>query len=375
MKIFISAGEPSGDLYGSILAKELKNQVPGIEITGIGGDLMAEAGVKLIKSIDELSIFGFYEGIKSYPQVRKILKETISYLRKNPPDLLLPIAFSNFNLLLLSPHLINYPFNHLTIYFGPPQLWAWGTWRKYFLKKYVDKVICLFPFEEEFFKNLGIDAAYLGNPLLDHIKSEHSRPVFFKTYSLNPDSYILSLMPGSRPDEIRHHLPLMLRVFSELNKNFQNLNGFVILSENIKFQDLPHIDRLFYVDQDKYEVLRHSDLILLSSGTAALEAMILQTPAVSIYTLSPLSYLTARLTVKLNNFTIPNLIAGKEIMPELVQPVFRTLYPLVFDLLKNKYKREEIKKKFIETKRRLGSTGAQERIVQEILKLVKRLKG
>jgi len=120
--------------------------------------------------------------------------------------------------------------------------------------------------------------------------------------------------------------------------------------------------------------MKHSDLILLSSGTAALEALILETPAVSIYTLSPLSYRIARLTVKLQNFSLPNLIAEKEIMPELVQPDFRTLYPLVSDLLNNRYKREEIKKEFIETRQRLGPAGAQKRIGQQILKMVKKVK-
>jgi lipid-A-disaccharide synthase len=373
VKIFISAGEPSGDLYGAILVQELKRQVPGIELEGIGGKLMAEAGVHLIKSIDELAIFGFYEGVKSYPKVRKVLREIVSHLRQNPPDVLLPIAFSNFNLMLLKNYLTSAswrgePFNHLPVYyFAPPQLWAWGRWRGRLLKKYADAVICLFPFEEGFFNNMGINAVYLGNPLQDYVKSRQSKSAFLKTWSLNPDSCILSLMPGSRTDEVRHHLPLMLEIFSALGKDFPDLYGFVILSENIEFPDLPQADRLFYIRNRKYDIMKNSDLILLTSGTAALEAMILETPAVSIYTLSPLSYRIARFAVKLNSFSIPNLIAEKEIMPELVQPDFNTLYPMVFDLLMNQSMRQEVKKDFIEAKYRLGPPGAQKRIVKKIL--------
>lgn len=356
MKIFISAGEPSGDLYGALIAKELKRYA---DISGIGGELMRKAGVKLIRTIEGLSILGFNEGLLSYPRVKGIFNEILHYLYKNPPDILIPIAFSEFHLFLLRrlPSIKTY-------YLAPPQLWAWGKWRKYFLKGKVDKIICILPFEQEFFAKMGIDAVYFGNPLVDYVKAKKPKIEILKDYRLGSDTRILTLMPGSRKEEIHHHLPLMLEIFNRLRRDIPDIAGFVIMKDRISSDN-----RLIYTDKDKYDIMASSDLILLASGTACLEATILNVPFVSIYRLSPISWILGKILVKLKWFSLPNIILSKDVVPEYIQPQFKPLYSLILDLLESPIKRERIRQDLNRVRRLLGPKGAVKRIAEFITRV------
>ncbi len=350
MRIFLSAGEPSGDLYGALIGKELKRYG---DVEGMGGEEMRRVGVRVLRDIEGLSVFGFSEGLFSYPLIRKVMRRLLNYLRRNPPDIFVPIAFSGFHLLLLQhlPHLT-------TIYLAPPQLWAWGKWRKYFLRR-IHKIICLFPFEESFFRRIGMDAVYLGNPLLDYVKGRMRREELFKLYKLDPDVSLLTLMPGSRPKEVRYHLPLMLEVLRALRREDPKVMGFVISKKG------PALEGVIYTQENRYDIMAQSRLVLLSSGTAALEAAILQVPFVSIYRLSPISWIIAKLMVKLENFSLPNIIASKELMPELAQPSFRSLYPLVLKVWKDSFR---LRKSLKIIKELLGPKDAAKRVARWVVK-------
>jgi lipid-A-disaccharide synthase len=357
-KVFISTGEPSGDLYGSLITKELLTIDKNFEISGIGSNQMQKSGVNLIKNSDELTTFGFYEGIKNYSRLRKIYQEVLSYLDSFRPDIFLPISFGGFNIRLARAMK---KLNTKVVYFAPPQLWAWGKWRAKELRQNTDKVICLFPFEEKFFQDLGINAIYLGNPLLDYVKTECDSPAT----SLGPipsETKIITFMPGSRKEEIANHLPLMLEIFQRLKHDISNIYGFAITDEN---KSLPHIENLFYTIEEKYQIMAKSDLIVLGSGTASLEASILEVPHIAIYRLSFASYLLARSLVKIKRFALANIILQEDIVPEYIQPTFTKIYPSIIEMLSNPNTsmREQLSKIWSI----LGPSGAIQRISQAIL--------
>ncbi len=358
MKIFISTGEPSGDLYGSLIAKELLTINKNLKISGIGSNLMQKSGVNIIECSEGLTTFGFLEGLKNYSRLKKVFQELMRHPIAFKPDIFVPISFSGFNIRLAKKLK---QIGTKVIYFAPPQLWAWGKWRAKELRNNTDKVICLFPFEEKFFQDLGINAIYLGNPLLDYIDHE------YKSQSVNlnnipTDSKIITFMPGSRNEEIRHHLPLMLKIFKKLKSEINNLYGFVII-ENYDY--LPNIDKLYYTKDSKYNIIAKSNLIVLSSGTASLEAAILNVPHISIYHLSTPSYLFARVLVKAKSFTLTNLILHGDVVPEFIQPTYSKLYPAVIKLLNspNNVMIEQLSR----IKNILGQSDSIKRIAQAIL--------
>ena len=319
---------------------------------------MQKYGVNIIRSLEGLTTFGFLEGFKNYSRLKNVFQEIISYLNDYKPDIFVPISFGGFNIKLAKKLK---QIGIKVIYFAPPQLWAWGKWRAKKVRNYTDKVICLFPFEENFFRNLGINAIYLGNPLLDYVEQESKiQAAFLNNIPIN--SKIITFMPGSRKEEIKNHLPLMINIFNKLKMQFNNLYGFVITD---KKDYLPNIDMLYFTKEGKYQIMAKSDLIVLSSGTTSLEAAILNVPHIAIYHLSAPSYFLARVLVKTKNFALTNLILENDVIPELIQPTISKVYPVVYKLLNssNSVMIEHLSR----IRNIIGQPNSIKRIAQEII--------
>lgn len=343
--------------------KELLSIDNTLVISGIGGELLSKCGVRIIQDSSELTTFGFYEGLRNYPRLKRIYQKVVNYLKAFCPDIFLPIAFGGFNLKLA--RLIK-KMGKKVVYFAPPQLWAWGKWRAKTLRENTDKVICLFPFEAKFFQDLKINAVYLGNPLLDYLKPvvNHLPPIL---NNIPVAAKIITFMPGSRKEEIKHHLPLMLKIFERLKVEFDNTYGFVITpSDDYK----PNLDRLYYTIESKYLIMAKSDLIILSSGTASLEAAILEVPHIALYHLSPITYLIARSMVRLKRFTLANILLGENVVPEFVQPTFNKVFPKIIELLTSPNK--TIRNSLSRVKKILGEPGASQRIAHAIISQINR---
>jgi len=348
IKIFFSVGEASGDLYASIIIKQLLNQgIKPSNIYAIGGAKIRETGIQIIRDISDLGVFGFVEGISSYFRIKKIYNKTKEMLEEIKPDIFIPVAFAGFNLPLVK---FAHNLNIKVIYFVPPQLWAWGKFRSRMLKKYCAKVICLFPFEQKFYERLGINAIYLGNPLIDYIKVSMTKQkvasipdlVARTGLNLNAQSGWLSFMPGSRPSEINVHLPLMIKIIKKLQADYKDIYQYFILTDQPRIAEQMKHEAVFFGTDYKYEIMANSDLILLASGTASLEAALLGVPHIAIYRLSALTFLFAKSFLNIKTFALPNILLQKTIVPEFAQPNFSEVYDYCSLLLSDASARTKI---------------------------------
>lgn len=320
MKYYIIAGEASGDLYGSNLVRELKLKDSKADIRAWGGDLMQEQGVNLVKHYKDHNYMGFLEVIRNLGTILKNITFCKQDIKAFSPDALILIDFPGFNM-RIAKYFSQYSFPIL--YYIAPQVWAWKENRVEAIKKYVDKLYVILPFEKEFLKKHGVESNYMGHPLLEHIlnfknKASVSESKFIVKHGLEVGKPIISLLPGSRKQEIEKKLPVMLRAVSpyykEFNiviagmKNFKDLYGKITSNSSAKV-----------IYMDTYNLLNNSSRALVTSGTATLETAFFNVPQIVCYKTSWLSYIIAKSLVKIKYISLVNLIMDKEIVKELIQ--------------------------------------------------------
>jgi len=315
----IVAGEVSGDMYGGRLAKALLALEPEIKLNGVGGDMMAEAGVELQVHIRDLSVMGLWEVVSEMGRLRKILNEVKESMRELRPDGLVLIDFYRFNIeLAKEAKRLGIP----VVYYVAPKLWVWGKGRIKHLKKYVDHILAIFPFEEEFFSSLGMPVSYVGNPLAEILgDSTADGPLLRKAVG----ETVVSLLPGSRTSEVRQLLPHFLRAAKLISRELEGKVKVYLplpqtiplaLVENMIAQD--GIEVTVIAGRSR-EVLRISDISLVASGTATLEAFLLGIPQVVAYRTSWLTYFLGKRIIKIERFSLPNILAGRDVVEELLQ--------------------------------------------------------
>jgi lipid-A-disaccharide synthase len=317
----IIAGETSGDLHGGQLVKELKALDPGLEIFGIGGDRMRAGGMELLYHVRELSFMGLAEVIGHLPFIRSVMKklEAEQYARK--PDAVVLIDYPGFNLRFARKvKKAGIP----VVYFISPKVWAWGRGRVRQIRKLVDKMLCILPFEEDFYRGRRINARYVGNPLMDVVKTGQNREQFCKNNGLDPKRHLVGLLPGSRKQEVELILPVMLQtamMLREKDPALQFALGLAPGMERERIEDMIAVCGLetALIEGPVYDLMFHSRLLLAASGTATLEAGISGTPMIIIYKTSPLTYFIGRRLIKVPDIGLVNLVAGKRVVPEFLQ--------------------------------------------------------
>lgn len=308
-RIFISVGDPSGDIHASKLMEQLLKLNPDIEFVGIGGKEMEKFNFKSIVPMEKISVVGFWEVAKRYSFFKNLLEESKKYIKDNNVDLFLPIDYPGFNIKLASyVKEIKIP----VVYYIAPQLWAWGKSRTEKLKKSIDKLLVAFPFEEEFFKNEGINAKFVGHPLLDNKK--------FEEVNFKRDNNLIALLPGSRLQEVRNHLKLFMNVIEEANK----LNKFqfaIAKSSNIDISEYQEILKLNNVEiwEDSIKLMKTAKIGIVKTGTSNLEAALCGLPFIMIYKTSLLTYSIGRYLINLDYISLVNILQNKSIIPELIQ--------------------------------------------------------
>ncbi len=319
-KLLIIAGEPSGDLHGSNLMKELKKKDTNIEFFGVGGDKMIDAGLKASYHIRDLSFLGIIEVIKHIPFIKKVKKNLISLVNKEKIGTAVLIDYPGFNLSIAkSLHILGIK----NIYYISPQIWAWGKGRIKKIKKIIDKMIVFFPFEEKLYQNNNVASNFVGHPLVKSISNYNfcTKNELIKKLNLDNDKDILLLLPGSRKQELEKILPIVLEASEKISKKF-NLQTVVACADSIDedfFNSFAKQYHFHLVKGNTYNLLKNSKFGIIKSGTSTLEAGIIGTPFIVVYKTNYLTYLIGKTLIKIKNIALVNIVAEKNIITELIQ--------------------------------------------------------
>ena len=318
-EIVIITGELSGEIHAFHLIDELKSSFD-FQFSGIGSSKLREMGVNVVYDYKNISLTGLSEIFSKLHHIRDAFNKIKKHLREKKPSLLILVDFPGFNMRIARfAHNLGIP----VIYFIPPQIWAWRKKRIYKIKKYVNKVICILPFEKKIYEDHSIDAVYAGHPYMEIVRPLHSREDFLKIAGIDGKGPVLTIMPGSRDNEVEKHMPVLMEIVEAIEKRVENLKILLPLAENIDRKIIEKYRKgnieITYLKGLSYDALTNSDLAIIASGSATLEAAILGTPTIVIYKISPLSYIFARLLVKIKYISLPNIIAGEEVFPEFIQ--------------------------------------------------------
>jgi len=373
----IIAGEASGDLHGAGVVRELRRRRPDIDIFGIGGDKMQREGMRLVYNVRELAVMGFWEVIQHLPLLRSVERTLGALLTMRRPDVLVLIDYPGFNLRfanLARRHHIK------IVYYISPQVWAWNPGRVRKMKGLIDKMLVVFPFEKQIYEKEGIDVEFVGHPLLEELYEPQSRDAFCKRYALQREKLTVGLFPGSRKQEIERIFPVMLGAARLLHAEFdtQTVVGVapVLDADYVKSflrENFP-IQLIFNATHD---AMANSDVALVTSGTATLETACFRTPMIVVYKTSWLTYLIGRMFVRINTIGLVNIVAGRQVVPELIQYRLnpRRLASAAADLLMDKTRSREISDNLADVRQRLGTPGASVKVAETILSMAERSQG
>lgn len=393
MQVFVIAGEASGDLHGSNLIHALKSKLPQTRFVGIGGPKMEEAGLELLFPSSDLAVVGVVEVIGHIRPILKAFGRTTAWLRKKRPDLLILIDYPEFNLQVASrAKKLGIPI----FYYISPQVWAWRQGRVKKLRRLVDRMAVILPFEEAFFRSHGMEVSFVGHPLLDVVKAEVSKTEFCIKAGLNPERPIVGLVPGSRKSEVSRLFPVMAGAAERIFQDRQDVQFVVPLapsldpgileSFNNRIIKLITTDPHRQLQTDKslnhpiirvvkgqtYDAIAASDLILAASGTVTLEAAILGTPMVVTYKVSPFTCFLGKCLIKVPFASLVNLVAGRRVVTEIIQRDVtpERLSQEALSLLRDHAGRENMIKGLKEVKNALGGSGASERAADLAMELI-----
>lgn len=321
IKVMISAGEASGDRLGAGLARSLLRLHPGVDIFGMGGDEMADAGVRLVQHASEVAVVGFVEVIKHLPTIRRAMARLETTIRNERPDVLVPIDFPDFNLRLAAKGVAaDVPI----VYYVSPQVWAWRRGRVRTMRKRVRRMLVLFPFESAFYEAEGVPATFVGHPAAAS-RDRAVREDLLPRIGLDPRRQVVALLPGSRSGEAGRLFPILLDAARALRRTHPSVQFVVPKATTIpggfleEFTARADIAGLALTEGAYPGILEVADAGAVASGTATLDAALAGLPFVAVYRMQFLSYLIARALVRVDHIALPNLIAGSRIVPELVQ--------------------------------------------------------
>ena len=319
-KIFIITGDYSGDIHASFVVNEVRKNCPDAVIEGVGGDNLKSTGIKILTSQDKMGAFGL--SFKMITEHIVLGKMILDYLVNDyKPDLVLLIDYGGFNLKMAKFIKSKMPDTKI-FYYIPPQIWASRKWRINTVKKYIDKVLCIFPFEIELYKTHGIDVTYCGHPLVRQLPPPANREEFFKKHGLDEGKKLVSIFPGSRPLELKMLMDTFMKSARLLKKRHPQVQIVVSQAPNIKdkvFEEYRKKCEFTVIKGENHAMLSVSDALMLASGTVALEASLYKTPMIISYKGPYLLYLIYLLVRCLKRVSLPNIIMDREIIPELIQ--------------------------------------------------------
>ena len=371
MKYYIIAGEASGDLHASNLVAEIKKKDKKAEFRGCGGDLMKAQGVDLLKHYRTMAYMGFVEVAVNLRKVLGNIAQCKKDILEYQPDAVILVDYPGFNFRIAD---FAHEKGFKVLYYISPQLWAWKRRRVKKVKRSVDKMLVILPFEEEFYKQYGVDVTYVGNPLLDELAKfgTANRSIFLRRNSLGEKREIIALLPGSRYQEVKRVLPVMLKAASHFPDYQFVVAGVSSLDKSLYKKILGNSD-VFLIENQTYELLQNSSAAVVTSGTATLETALLTVPEVVCYKATGFSYFLAKWMIKVKFISLVNLVMDKEVVKELIQGEMteENIVKELELLLHNSKRQRKLLEDYEELKDRLGGAGASEKAAEVITEAMK----
>lgn len=374
----VVAGEASGDLHGANLVRALQTTHHDLQFCGMGGPELSSTGVEILYDAAKVSVVGVFEVVAHLKDIFLAQRRLRCRMETARPDLLILIDLPDFNLMLAKKaRKLGIP----VFYYISPQVWAWRTGRVKTLKERVDKIGVILPFEEDFFRKHGVKSQYVGHPLLDSVEVTTTREEFSKQHAITPEQKCIGLLPGSRKREVAALLPIFFSAAEKMQRDSSERLVFLIpKAATVADHDFikagldqyrKHLD-IRVIPGDRYNLMAACDAVVAASGTVTLELAILGTPMVVVYRLSKLSYLLGRLLVKLEFFSLVNLIAGYEAVPELLQDEVEPerIAGQLDVMLSDPAKNMKMKNALAEVRKKLGSRGASAKAAAAALQMI-----
>jgi lipid-A-disaccharide synthase len=368
-RLAIVVGEHSGDAHGGSLVAAFGTLSPGASWFGAGGPILASAGAELVVPMERLAVVGIAEVASNLPQLWRAMDALKRALEERRPDALVLVDFPDFNFRLAKyAHGLGIP----VVYYITPQVWAWRQRRTEFLRRYVDRALVIFPFEEKFLTERGVDARFVGHPLVDTARPDSDLQTFLHRHGLSPDQPRVALLPGSRPSEVKRNFPPLMAAAKLLAKAHPNAAILVPWASGLPDRlRIPYSDHpVQWIEGEYRDVLGHADAAAVASGTATLEAALMGVPQVIVYRLKRLTYAIGRRLVKLPFVGLPNVVMGESAVPELIQDRFtgrRVAEAIGLYLEDGKEARRRSAAIGEAIRKKLGQGGASARAAQELL--------
>ena len=369
-QILLSAGEASGDMYAARLAAALKARSDA-KIFGMGGDQMRRAGVDVVTDYSEVSVLGITEILGRLPQLVRAMRRLTDTARARRPKLAIVTDFPGFHLRLARKLK---PLGVRNVYYICPQFWAWRPWRARIVRRRFALALCIFPFEEKFFGDAGVPVKFIGHPLVGNVAPSLSRTDFFAKHQLRESLPLVTILPGSRSSELARHLSVLCEACVKIHNAMPV--QFVVAAAPGRSEGLrdawPKELKVSIVEGETYDALAHASASIVSSGTATVEAALLDAPMVVVYRVTLLTALLAKPLVRTKYFSMVNLIAGQEVVPELIQKDFTPdkVAEQTLRLLRDPDAAAAMRAELAEVRRRLGPPGAVERAADAIAALL-----
>jgi len=366
------AGEASGDMYGAEVARALFRRFPNCNIYGLGGQRMRAAGVELEGDISKTAVVGPFEMIGSLKALFSVFRRLANRAASEPPSAAILIDFPDFNL-RLAKRVKNHGVP--VIYYISPQVWAWREGRVKQIHRLVDKMLVIFPFEEELYRKANVDVEFVGHPLMDMVRPTQSKDEFCRKYGLDARKPILAILPGSRRKEVRFILPTLCRTTELIAAQKPDCQFVLPMASGLDRHLLESIVQsrpITIATNDTYNAIRYSRAAIVASGTATLETALLGTPEVIVYRISRATWLLGKFLLKVRLFGIVNIILGEEVVPELFQDnmtperVSKTALRLMDDV----WLQSQIRGNYEKLKRQLGRGNVAERVADAVAKFV-----
>ena len=370
-RLFVSCGEPSGDFYGAELVRHLRATEPRLEVFGLGGDRLEAQGASLLAHTRDLAMVGITEVVRHVGRLHRLFGRVVREIDRRRPDVAVLVDYPDFNLRLARQLKAR---GVPVVYYVSPQIWAWKSGRIRTIRDTVTRMLVIFPFEEEMYRQAGVSVTFVGHPLVDAVRPAE-RSAFLRELGLHPERPVVALLPGSRRGEVAHNLPPLAGAVALLAARRPDLLFLLARAPGLDdgLFDAPLAGTPVRVVEGRiHAVVGSAAVALVASGTATVETALIGTPMVVVYRLSPLTYFLGRPFVHVERYAMPNLVAGRLVVPELIQADFtpERVAAEALSLLENGARAEAMRRDLAEVRLKLGGPGASQRAAAIVTRLL-----